>query len=42
MSSGFLDSNVHVSESNGIVKDEAFFFTFQGFKVQECGWCVEN
>jgi hypothetical protein len=26
--SGFIDSNVDVIESSGIVKDEAFFFYF--------------
>jgi hypothetical protein len=46
MSSGFTSSNVDVSNSSGIVKDEAIVLTFQGLKVQECvcgdGVYVEN
>jgi hypothetical protein len=46
MSSGFTNSNVDVSNSSGIVKDEAIVLTFQGLKVQECvcgdGVYVEN
>jgi len=38
MSSGFTSSNVHVGESSGIIKDEAFILTFQRLKVQECVW----
>jgi len=33
--SGFVGSNVDVGESSGIVRDEPFVLTFQGFKVQE-------
>jgi hypothetical protein len=35
-SSGFTGSNVDVSESSGIAKDEPFILIFQGLKVQEC------
>jgi len=34
-SSGFIGSNDDVGESNGIVRDEPFVFTFQQLKVQE-------
>jgi hypothetical protein len=48
MSSGFTSLNVDVSNSNGIVRDEAFVITFQGLKVQECAcgvvcmWRIEG
>jgi hypothetical protein len=34
-SSGFIGSNDDAGESNGIVRDEPFVFTFQQLKVQE-------
>jgi hypothetical protein len=39
MSSGFIGSNVDDGKPSGIVRDEAFVLTFQGFKVQKrvCG-----
>jgi hypothetical protein len=42
MSSGFVGSNVDVGKSSGIVRDEAFVFTFQGLKVQERVWRIER
>ncbi len=40
-SSGFIGSNVDVSESNGNTRDEPFVLTCQGLKVQECA-CADS
>jgi hypothetical protein len=44
MSNGFLGSNVHASEFNGIVKDEAFFLLFKDsrFKSGDGVWKIER